>query len=320
MKSKYFGVINETEFLDWESDIQEEYLIKNDLFEAFSVFGLNPQPDEVELGRFKDLKKVDNFIREMYPKDDVLNDFYQFILEIYRAGIDGDYISFSIGFDNLTFQKSQKEKRVFALKEFERIFDEICPMEYRYFVKNDSGSGLTFGLDRFKSLHRTQEYIIINLRSEAELILPFLLGDRQFFNRELYSTNEVILKICNFEKGLKILIALNEEFQFEKDTVFCPKSLAELLFDAYEGNVSKEVVKFIDQSILEVDEKIPSFVCSLMMFLNQKQLLNLKEEVFRSGINQVYDLKLSKIKLSNPSNKKHEERIAYYEEKWKGFL
>ena len=128
----------------------------------------------------------------------------------------------------------------------------------------------------------------------------------------------IVQKIFQFENDLKILIKLNRKFSFTKDDVFTPKPKSKQIFEEFQDKFhSLKQIKFIEKQLENLSNQNHAFVVSLFYFL--KKEIGIKTpsaKIFREIINENYSLNIGEIKLSDPNNLKHKERIKKIHEDW----
>ncbi|GAL80000.1 hypothetical protein JCM19274_2672 [Algibacter lectus] len=260
-----------------------------------------------------------DIVFECKPVEELLKDIYLFLVDVYKGGaIKGASYSFFNDFDKLTYGKQKGDVYEYAAGQFRNIFESICPKQYQI-LKEDS-HGIVRLESVFQSLKNRQDMAVFDLEKERNLVIQFLTGNRTYFNRELFETNNTVVDIVNFEGHLKTLLALNNEYGFEKETYFSPKSGVDLLYVAFEGKMEIDVLRFIDVCINEIRDKHHSYLVALFFSLKSLHKLHVVEKVFREEIANHYKIrKLGVLKVSDSSNKEYVKRLEYYTKKWEVF-
>jgi hypothetical protein len=318
MESKYFGIITEKDFINKEAIYQDSCLVEKNLFRNKGVLKLKGKLDDLNIGQIAVGGFMKDIVNECEPVEELLQDIYIFLVAVYKGAINGVSYSFFSDFDKLTYGRQKGDTYQYAADHFRNMFESICPRPYQI-LKEDS-HGIVRLESVFKSLKNRQDMAVFDLEKERNLIIQFLTGNRAYFNRELLETNNTVVDIVNFEGHLITLLALNNEYGFEKETCFSPETEVELLYEAFEGKMERDVLRFIDVCINEIRDKHHSYLVALFFSIKNLHKLHVVEKVFREEIAKHYKIKkLGVLKVSDSSNREYVKRLEYYTKKWEEF-
>jgi len=318
MDSKYFGIITDKDFINKEAIDQDSHLVEKNLFKKEGVLKLTAELDGLNIGQITARGLMKDIVYECKPVEELLKDIYLFLVDVYKGAIKGASYSFFNDFDKLTYGKQKGDAYQYAAGQFRNIFESICPKQYQI-MKEDS-HGIVRLESVFQSLKNRQDMAVFDLEKERNLVIQFLTGNRTYFNRELFETNNTVVDIVNFEGHLITLLALNNEYAFEKETCFSPESEVELLYIAFEGKMERDVLRFIDVCIKEIKLNHHSHIVALhRLLINENKMNGIIEKQFREALSEFYGLKLSRLKVSESVEAKNTERVKIYTEKWELF-
>lgn len=118
-------------------------------------------------------------------------------------------------FYNKTFGKKHKKTRKYALKEFKRIFNEVhFSMD---FFPYEFGKNI-YPMSKIERLYKQKLYITNNM--SLKNYLPLLYGKLDLYNTLEYYDRYLVDNILSFHSKADILLQLNSDYDFEKDTLF----------------------------------------------------------------------------------------------------
>lgn len=278
-----------------------------------------------ELEKTNDLGIMSSKInhKEVYSslkfEDNLLKEFYNFLLTHYNSGL-GDYIMVDLKLSKETFGMHYQDKRNIALKYFNLYLDEISiPIQFSLAFDNDRN---IIPATNFQQLKRVGDELRGNLEKNIDLLLPYLAGELSFFNRELFETNTTITKIFHFENILKILIKINNEYKFEEDDIFIPKSKAKLIYEEYSLKFeSLKQIEFIENQITSIEKVDRAFIVSLFgFFSNELKIKRPSGKLFGKIINDYFSLNFGIIKLNGSEGDSHFSKIKSLKKEWESFI
>jgi hypothetical protein len=232
------------------------------------------------LGVVKSKNYLGNISEGLVFKKELIIEVYDFFLNHYKSGLSNTTLV-HLNLSNDTFGLNLDETRKVAVDYFKRIFKSIFPknpMDFSFDADRN-----VIPATKFESLHRRRKYFISKLEKEIDLLLPYLAGHLDFYNRGLFETNLYLKEVFQFENALKTLIDLNNKFQIEQEYIFTPKPKAQIIFDNYpEEFHSLLQVEFIEEQLNDSDHKTPTFIfCLLSFFKNEPNIKMPKEKNFR---------------------------------------
>jgi hypothetical protein len=313
MKDKYFGILPNELYLNNNEKEIENYLLDNKLL-CFVKSGTPTNSYQTSnVGEFA-IKPTFHPENSSYKYiDAIAENLYSFLTLHYERGL-GNIILFNRDFDNETFGFLKFEKRKVALSYFNKIFSRnVKPSQIG--VKYNSVKEIVTE-NRFTSLKKRRDSFKYKLRDNKQIVLPFLAGKKDFFNREVFENNELIKEIFIFENDLLILIDLNKKFQFEEDDIFIPKPKAKLIYEEYSDEFqSLEQVEFIEQQISSKEKVNRAFIVSLFDFFNTELIDTPSGEIFGEIINSCFGFGFGEIKLNGSEGESHSKR----KKKWENF-
>jgi hypothetical protein len=317
MRSKYFRCLNQKDLEKLDSEEKIQYLLDHGLLvKTYSSSGLT-ETDKFGFSETTISLSNNNLKYEFKPE--LAKEVYEFLLKHYASGIGTDLIQFKIQFEDETFTLSDKKKRIKGLVYFDAYFKRAI---------GDRQIGLEYNANneivpekRFKTLFDAREDLIYQLRKLHPIIIDYLLGLKEKFDRKLFETDDVIQNIFSFEYNLSILIYLNKLFDIEDEDFFTPKSIAIQIYENYPDQFySLKQIEFIEEQLSFKENKFYGYVISrYFSFKKELKIMIPKATLFKEIVNNYFDLNISKIQLSDPNNNEHELRMKLIQHKWKEF-
>ncbi|PCJ98700.1 MAG: hypothetical protein COA50_00185 [Flavobacteriaceae bacterium] len=305
MNYTLFGSIKDPCFMKMNEDNQNKHLFESLVYiHNYSISTLLKHDDEIP-GLASIILPLSNDNLTYIPTDELTDQFYSFILEQYEAFLKGYPVMFDIEFNNECFGVSEKKKRKLALIQFNEIFSML-------FKKNAPIID-----NRFKALKNRKDHLKGSLATQRNLVLEFLIGNRAKFNRKTFENNIVLQETIEFEGKLEILLHLNNTYKFELDYYFGETAALLEKYNTIQNPTFDFVIfLFIHNCITSIEKYTHSYVVSLYFFLKKHKLIQETADNFCTIINDQYELQIGAIKLSDDTNKEHEKRVNYYENKW----
>jgi hypothetical protein len=126
--------------------------------------------------------------------------------------------------------------------------------------------------------------------------------------------------MLNFESQLKVLISLNDRYQFIDDIVFSKIGQLKDRYKRYQNLfVSFEAYYFTYNFIEELTEQKPSNIDSLHQALLELNLIASKKESFIIYVNEEHAIPITKIRhYQRDINRTHDFRLQKIKENLKG--
>ncbi|WP_341222219.1 hypothetical protein [Polaribacter atrinae] len=314
MESKYFGIIPK-ELNSLNKIIQlENFLKENDLIIISNKLETIKSTKTENLGELKNVVKYDHNNTGYKFTDELTIEVYDFLLNQYKNSLCKN-ILFNINFEDETFGFLEARKKEAALKQFNNLYSiwtnnltKMAPIKNAKFVPENI----------FNKLKRARAFFQNQLKYQYELVVAFLIGEINYFNRDLFKTNELLIEMFDFENDLLILIDLNQRFSFTEDNVFTKKTIAQIIYEDYpEEFHSLKQLEFIEKYLTIEKNKKPSFIASLYFFFKEQNLKIPKEQIFREIINTNLKTNIPKrIKLSDSSGNAHLKRTTSFKKDW----
>jgi hypothetical protein len=319
MKYKYFGILNPTEIDPLDLKQMDLYLLgKGLMVESYRSQVLNNLSTK-EIGAGKVRIEVSNKTLSYLYFDDISQTVFEFLIEHYKAALVAEKAIFTRDFDNETFGLSKLKKKKKGLEYFNKYFD---------LAKEDQQIGLEYNSagemeaeKRFKTLFKVKESFKYQLRQQNNLVLAFLIGHLDYFDKEVFKSTPFLVKLFRFENILSILIYLNTKFKFEEDTIFKPKTKAQNIYEHYltEFNSLKQL-EFIEQQLSIKSNINHAFIVSLFFFFKKELVIKIPSaKLFKEIINTHFNSNIGGIKLSDLENKEHLKRLKKLNEVWSKF-
>tara|TARA_R110001592_G_C13095826_1_gene743784 strand:- start:542 stop:1504 length:963 start_codon:yes stop_codon:yes gene_type:complete len=315
-KKQYYKILPNQLYKTNNQDIIIKHLVENNICEKFTTHQYSGNFEKTDvLGEFYSKSRRTKIYDSLIYSNEVINEFYSFLLTHYRAGL-GQHIIFNLKLHQEIFGLSYTKSKKIALSYFEVYYNQI-PVNPSFKLKFDEIRNI-IPATKFESLKRYKDCLFLNLENKSELIIPYLAGEDNYYNRDLFENNSMIKEIFEFENNLKILIELNNKYQFEKDDIFTPKPKAELIYEDYSDDFhSIEQIQFIEKQFLNEKNRNYSFVVSLFyFFINEIQIKMPSADLFNEIISTNFNFTFSKIKLNDPSNLNHKKRVNKLKKEW----
>ncbi|WP_276165473.1 hypothetical protein [Zobellia alginiliquefaciens] len=154
------------------------------------------------------------------PNAALTKEFYGYILDVYEDVIENSLIGFFYSYEEDILGLDAEEKRKVALRYYKEIVKSAIEDRFDILRNGKSPDGHT-KISRAKKLELfgiRQEVLQERLTTENQIPLSyFLIGDATYFDDSLVYKIPILEEVLRFEASLKILLILNEEFQFEGD-------------------------------------------------------------------------------------------------------
>ncbi|PQJ73588.1 hypothetical protein [Polaribacter butkevichii] len=321
MQSKYYKIIPDQLYKTNNQELIIEYLVENKICGEFTNILYTGEFEKTDvLGEHYSKSRRTKVYDSQIYSNEVINEFYSFLLTHYKAGL-GKHIMFNLKLHEDTFGLKDSKCKKIALSYFEVYYNQI-PINPGFKLKLDEVRNI-IPATKFESLKRYKDCLFLSLENKSELIIPYLAGDDNYYNRDLFENNSMIKEIFEFENNLKILIELNKKFKFEEDDIFIPKTKAKIIFKEYNDQFqSLKQLQFIEEKLTIEENRKPSYIVSLYFFfkLEKVNLKIPKEKDFREILLDYFDLKLKRLKVNDSSNDKHQIRMRTIQNEWLEFI
>ncbi|CAM4087454.1 hypothetical protein ZORO111903_00310 [Zobellia roscoffensis] len=154
------------------------------------------------------------------PNAEMTKEFYDFILEVYEDVIENSLIGFFYAYEEDILGLDEIDTRKIALKYYKEVArltikDEFDILSVR---KSAAGHRLMNRAKKLELFNMRQEALQENLVTQNPMPLThFLIGDATYFDERLIAKLPVLDEVLKFEASLRILLTLNEQFNFEEN-------------------------------------------------------------------------------------------------------
>jgi hypothetical protein len=153
-----------------------------------------------------------------------------------------------------------------------------------------------------------------NFSKDENILMEYLLGNIEFFNNELIVVNEVLSKAFKRYINLKILIELNDKFNFEKSEDFGKTGYINDIHDKFRDiTADNTLFHYIYTTIDNLTDDEKANISSLYCALIKTKKIDTKPKRFMEFIKINFQISISK--LHNPYafiNKAHDGRMLKY--------
>ncbi|MCM4169814.1 hypothetical protein KCTC52924_03592 [Arenibacter antarcticus] len=309
----YFGCINEKEFNELSSEEQKHHVIKKGVLEELTIDPLakNSIPTNIE---------KDEFIKELRISKHLINEFYAYVLKALNPDIENASLDFYFGFDKKIYGLDSKEKKMLALKAFKDIAKDYLSNEIQVFQHEKSSRGIKHVIPQsILSRLFDQQTLFKEELAGTDLINQYIFGNMEAFNASNIYDQELIDSVEKFESNLKILVSLNDQYDFEKDEYFTRTAILkekflskfDILFKSFEAYC------FADQKILQIKDLHNVRIEGLYQAMLDAELIEPNALKFKDFVNNEYYFSITKIRsYYRQTNKSHEERVNTYSSEW----
>ncbi len=154
------------------------------------------------------------------PNAEMTKEFYDYILEVYEDVIENSLIGFFHAYEEDILGLDEIDTRKIALKYYKEVAlltikDEFEILSVR---KSAAGHGLINRAKKLELFNMRLKVLQENLAAQNPMPLThFLIGDAAYFDERLITKLPVLDEVLKFEASLRILLTLNEQFNFEED-------------------------------------------------------------------------------------------------------
>ena len=313
-KRKYWSCIKKnTDFYDLPKEKQLDILVKGGVYVSMNV------ASSPELNVKNGVLYLPDFGVERQPNEELKDEFYKYILEIYQSEIDNYFYIFFKDFNDRIFGMEHGEQKVIALDIFREIYDSVN-IKVDFIKREVSKNGIENAkeFNRFLKLKAMRSGICSTIANYENLI-PYLSGDEAYFKSFKFKEDETFLAMLYFEKQLKVLISLNDRYQFIEDMSFSKLGKLKDAYQLYRNLfVSFDVFRFTNNFIEELIENHPSNIDSLHQSLLELNLISPKKDDFISYVNREHNIPITKVRnYPREANRSHDFRLQKIKEELK---
>ncbi|UAM97275.1 hypothetical protein K8354_13225 [Polaribacter litorisediminis] len=313
-KRKYWSCIKKnTDFYDVPKEKQLEILVEAGVYVSMTVASSS------ELNVKEGFLYLPDLGIEKKPNQELKDEFYEYILEIYQVDIDTYFYVFFKEFNDRIFGMEHRDQRLIAIDIFREIYDLInvkLDFQNKEISKNGIENAKEF--NRFLKLKGMRNGVRSTLATYENLI-PYLSGDEAYFKSSKFKEDETFLHMLYFEKQLKVLISLNDRYQFIEDLAFSKFGKLKDAYQVYQNLfVSFDVFVWVEYKIDNFTEEKPSHIESLYQSLRDLEKVSGTKKLFMDYVNNRHEMNMTKIRnYSEKNNRKHDFRVQKFREELK---
>ncbi|MBC8770438.1 hypothetical protein H4O18_20760 [Arenibacter sp. BSSL-BM3] len=313
----HFGCLNKAQFNDLSKEEQNALLLKKEVYEKVNRISLS-------LNSLTNLRSDQgNYTYQLIPSKLAVNELYSFVLKSLEMDIENPYLQFYLDFKEECFGLDKQEQKKIALKHFKDISE--ChirnAVEIAHLLENNQGVEHLEYEGKLSQLSNEQNNIKVEL-AQTDLFLQYLFGNKEAFEKNYLESHDIIGTILDFESDLKILVGLNNQYQFEEDIYFSNLGVLWKKFDTkYKSLFSTfKAYQFVNAKILSFDKNTKAQIESLYVSLKNLKVIASSDNDFIKFIMYEYNIPMSKIRkhVSRP-NYEHEERVLLFTKDWREY-
>ncbi|MFC4267349.1 hypothetical protein [Polaribacter marinivivus] len=310
IKRKYWSSIKDDKFYTLTKDEQINFLHSHGLYIEYNVFSSS------ELIIKKGVLHLPKYSKEIKPSEDLINVFYEFVIEKYQYEIDKYFYLFFKEFNDVVFGKELILQKNFAVENFKTIYDDLN-LKFDLLRKETSENNIENILqsDRFQILYGVRNGMKSKLAA-FESLIAYLGGNEKYFDSSKFYETDDFQIVLKFEKYLKVLVSLNDRYQIIEDDYFNNTGKLKARYELYKGIFSTfEVFNFTDNYIKKLNENKPSKIDSLHQALTELDLISKSKKAFMDFIITEYKIPVIKIRnYPRDVNRDHDFRVKKIKE------
>lgn len=253
------------------------------------------------------------------PSEELVDEFYEYIMNIYKYEIATEKLSFFKMFNDDIFGLDLNQQKAIALQYFKQIYNEIYLDIMTPFNEERSENGILHSYSYSKLQMLNNQYNSFKYETISKINLNhYLHGNSDFFEKESFSEKFDLSAEISFETKLQIIVELNDRFKFEEDLYFTQIRFDKKKFKEY-GHIFKtlQAYQFSNIKIKSFTEDHKARIESLYEVLSLNELINDHKENFMMFLKKEYNLDISKIiNYKDKVNFLHNERVALFLSEW----
>ena len=306
--SKYFGFLDKEEFTTWEKKKQVDYLSSEKACYWSKIVKVSMN-ENVLFGDLNEAKLV------FKPSNETIEKFHEFILTKYDLLISNSFITFFRDFNNSVFGLDKEEQKRVALKRFNIIYKKVDVSQFEI-IERKKELGIIEDIknsSHFQKLHQIRSAKRIEL-CPLPIAMEYFYGNELFFDSETFKNLDLFKEVISFETDLKILVNLNNRYQFEDDYYFSESGTLRNLHKKYDHIfLTFETFKWTHKSISNFKEIIPSQIDSLYQALLDLELIAKHKSNFQNYIISEQNIERCKIRsIEKGINFDHDDRVQIF--------
>ena len=211
-RKKYFGCLANEGLQELTSEQRLKLFKKKKLYISSSVVA-------IPFNKTINLKDKSNFKIRLDPCPPLVEAYYAFILQRYQENINNVFINFFHQFNNHTIGVKKKEAKIIARLLFMNIINnKNAPgFDFVHLLENPDGIPKLENTPKIELYYTKREAMKLNaIQNYPEGLNEYLTGNANYFNEKLIDKVTIIKETIQFEGELKIILALNKQYKFEK--------------------------------------------------------------------------------------------------------
>ncbi len=253
------------------------------------------------------------------PVEELVDEFYEFIMNIYKYDIATAKLSFFKMFNDAIFGLDFNQQKTIALQHFKEIYDDIYLDAMTLFNEQRSENGIVHSYNYSKLQMLSYQYNSFKFNTISKINLnQYLQGNTDYFKKENFYEKFDLAEDVYFETQLQIVVELNDRFKFEEDLYFTQIRFDKKKFKQYE-HIFKTLksYQFTNDKIRSFTEDYKAHIESLYEVLISNELINNHKKNFMIFLKQEYNLDITKIiNYKDKVNYIHEERVTLFKSEW----
>lgn len=331
-------------FYDLSSEEQKSFLLENkvifkrqvlpverdNLGNSFSDLTTSVSSEKLDLHDF--LFKNDRFlvdINKMIEREEILdpykNDLYFYLVYKYQQAINLELLKYRIeSNDDFIGVENFNDQKQIALEYFKDYFNDI-KNDGILQMQSDNLSGPGQVENYFYFINRTRENLKENLVHEKELILNYLVGNKDYFDGFLINSNSFLKDMILFESRLKVLVILNTKYNFIENDYFTLTAHLDHYYINLKDKLflSSIAVEFVSEFFRNNIKVSLVEISCIFHVLKEAKLIENKKKLFLDFINNNFKNPFPNTEIRNSGksiNHSDKDRILKYEEDLKAYI
>lgn len=308
---KFWSCIKkDTDFYSLTKEQQIEILLKGGLYASIDV------ASSPELNIKDGVLYLPDIRVEQEPVQELKDEFYAYILEIFKVDIDNYFYLFFKDFNDVVFGMEHIEQKAIALKAFKEIYDNVdIKVDFQNKEISKNGIENSTQINRFLKLKGMRSGMCSTL-AKYESLIAYLSGNKDYFISDKFKEDEIFLSMLDFERQLKVILSLNDRYQFEEDIAFSKLGKLKDAYKLYQNLFSSfDVFRYTNNFIEELTENKPSNIDSLHQSLLELNLILPKKESFINYVNREHNIPITKVRnYARDINRFHDFRLQKIKE------
>lgn len=212
----YFGCLKGELLNELSSEQRLKFFKTKKLFVTTRVLNL---PSNTPIN----LLDSNNFKVRLEPSKELLDTYYKFLIHTYQEYINNVFINFFHQFNNQIIGLKKKEAKMVGRVLYVSIINNKTSPNFDFVHMLENANGIP----KLENTPKLELYYVKRdaLKQRAINEHPngldeFLLGNSNHFDLKIKDDVAIFKEIIQFEGELKIILALNDEYQFEKNKTF----------------------------------------------------------------------------------------------------